>query len=149
MAEGLNDLDLGGSCSLEHVRRAEPAREGDDKIGSALGDHELIARRPIERSRPVPFRQEVPFQHAAFPRPSPRNAIDAARPAVDQADERAASGVEAVQHLFHEFRVTPIAAAADQDSQFRCPQAAFAGGGGGNVTAPLVRVKKPQLLESD
>jgi hypothetical protein len=122
VGQGLNDLDFGGSCPFDHVRRAEPAGKGDNEIGSALGNHALIARGAVGSSRPMPFRQEVPFQDAVFPRPSPSNAIDAARSAVDKAGEWAASGMQAIQRAFDELGVAPIAPSADQDSQYHCPQ---------------------------
>ena len=67
------------------------------------------------RPCPVPLRQEVPFEDAVFPRPCPRKAIDAARPAMDQAFEWAAGGEQAIQGVLDEFGVSQIAPAADQD----------------------------------
>ena len=84
---GLDDLDPGGLRSLNHVGRAAPAWKRDDQVREGLGNHALIAHGAVVRPCPVPFRQEVPFEDAVFPRPFPGNAIDAARPAVDQAVE--------------------------------------------------------------
>ena len=65
----------------------------------------------------MPFWQKVPFEHAIFPRPLASNVIDAARPAVDQTFKRTARGKQAIERVFDEFGVAPIAAAANQDSQ--------------------------------
>ena len=111
---GLDDLDPGGLRSLNH---AAPAWKRDDQVREGLGNHALIAHGAVVRPCPVPFRQEVPFEDAVFPRPFPGNAIDAARPAVDQAVEWAASGAQAIQRALDEFGVSPITPAADQDSQ--------------------------------
>src|SRR5271165_5306398 len=94
---GLDDLDPGGPRSLNHVGRAAAARKRDDELREGQGNHELIARGAVVHPCPLPFRQEIPFEDAVFPRPFPENAIDAARPAVDQAVEWAASGAQAIE----------------------------------------------------
>ena len=116
---GLDDLDPGALRSLNHVGRAAPARKRDNELGEGLGNHALIAHGAVVRPCPVPFRQEVPFEDAVFPRPFAGNAIDAARPAEDQAVEWAASGAQAIERALDEFGVLQITPAADQDSQRR------------------------------
>ena len=54
----------------------------------SLGDHPLVAQGAVGRSRPVPFRQEIPFEDAILQRPFSGDAVDAARAAMDQPVER-------------------------------------------------------------